>query len=105
MKSEKLKMPYEKIMVEHSEDFPEGKTIVMNMGDLPGNKANINSKNSGFDIKILMFDVQFETETTFAVVAGLNQINEYPGGLNSLNSNEKKLCFERLLSKGITWDV
>lgn len=95
-----MKMPYRKIMLEHSEDFPDGKTIVMNMGELPDTK-----KYSNFSIKVLLFDIQFETETDFAVVAGANSINEYPGGIKSLNKNEKKLCFERLFSKGISWDV
>lgn len=93
-----MKMPYRKIMLEHSEDFPDGKTVVMNMGELP---KNIN----GFAIKVLLFDVQFETETDFVVIAGIDSINEYPGGIKSLNRNEKKLCIERLFSNGISWDV
>lgn len=94
-----MKLPYRKIIPEHSEDFRDGKTIVMNVGRLE------NKKYPEFNTKILLFEVQFETETDFVIVAGKDDVFEYPGGIKSLTSNEMKLCFERLFKKGITCDV
>jgi len=92
-----MKPVYRKINLEHSEDFPEGKTVTMNMGSIDDDKWG--------DIKVLVFEVQFEEDWGWVVVRSANTINKYPGGVKSLNRNEKHLCIERLFEKDIEWEV
>lgn len=92
-----MKLPYRTINLEHSEDFHNGKTITMNIGEYNG--------KVDWDIKLLMFEVQFEEDWGWVVVGAKNKMNKYPGGIKSLNRNEKHLCIERLFEKEISWEV
>jgi hypothetical protein len=81
--------------VEHSEEFPNGRTLVMKIGD---------SSKSDWDVDIIAYEVDDPSSPKFEIINSkeLNPGYLYPGGIDSLSSEDRRKAVKHLFLYGIT---
>lgn len=81
--------PLHKFVLEHSDEYPDGKTLVMKIGETkPG---------SWHPIEVITFDVQ--PNENFFITTSVNWRSPY---LGELTNGERHLCFIQLFKLGVT---
>ena len=80
-----------KFVLVDSEDYLNGKSLIMKLGEL--------SKPSYYDCSILIWEVQ--EEDNFAIIEAKNSIFDKTYPIDALTLNERRMLFRNLLNYGI----
>lgn len=83
--------------VEHSDDFPDGRTLVMKIGD---------SSKPGWEVDVIAYEVDDPSNPKFEIINSkeFSPVYSYPGGIGSLSLEDRKKAIKNLFLYGITDD-